>query len=119
MGDPVEKDRTIDVFIVSVLNVGLVPSYVRSVLFKAIVDGKIMSFQTLDFNNRIMSMLNPKPSTAVEPGRKLTYYYPLDVLREMKKPAKEVFLVEVIVSDEIGNEYRAPISGYLQSTIFG
>ena len=119
MGHPVKLDKTINILTVSVLNIGLVPSYIRSVIFKIIKDREVMTFQTLDFKDEIMGMLNPKSGMVVEPGRKLTYYYPLEVLRAMKNEGREVFPVEVIVSDEIGNEYRAPISEDFQRMIVG
>ncbi len=117
MGHPAQLDKTINVLIVSVLNVGLVPSYIRLVIFKIIVDGQVMSFQTFDFKNEIMEALNPKSGAVVEPGRKLAYYYPLEVLRTMKEEGKDVLPVEVIVSDEIGNEYRAAVPENIRRAI--
>jgi hypothetical protein len=114
---PVELDKAVGIIIVSVLNVGTVPSYVNSPVFNIIVDGELMSFQTLDFKDAIMGSLNPKPGTALEPGRKHTYRFPLYVLREMKRAGNEVIPIEVLVSDDIGNEYRAAIPENLRSMI--
>jgi hypothetical protein len=96
-------------FYISVLNVGVVPSYVNSISFKAIVDGNVKSLQILNIDNPIMRQINPEFGTILEPGRKQVYSFPLGVLREMKAQGDEVFPFEVVVCDEIGNVYRAAI----------
>lgn len=109
MGHPLDVNETINVFTVEILNIGLVPSYIRSVAFKIIVDGQIMMFYP-PFNNPITNIINPQYGTAIEPGRKQTYFYTFEMLREMKGAGKEVFPQEILVFDEIGNEYRAAIT---------
>lgn len=109
MGHPLEVNETINVFTVDILNVGLVPSYIRSVVFKIILDGQIMIFYP-PFNNPIANKINPPFGIALEPGRKQTYIYTFDMLRAMKGKGNEVFPLEILVFDEIGNEYRAAIA---------
>ena len=108
MAHPIELDKTVQVVIVSVLNVGTVPSYITSVDFRIIVDEELKSFCALD-KDLIMSSFNPKAGTALAPGRKHAHHFPLYVLREMKKAGNQVLPIEVLVCDEIGNEYRAAI----------
>jgi hypothetical protein len=102
-------DNTTPIFFVSVLNVGVSASYVSSVAFKAIVDGQEKNLFFLNFDNDLLKQINPESGAIVEPGRKLDYKFPFDILRQMKTQGKEVFPFEVVVYDEIGNIYTAKI----------
>ena len=64
-----------------------------------------------------MKRINPEPGAALEPGRKHIYNFPFDVLAQIKTRGDEVFPVEVVVTDEIGNIYSAPIPESLREKI--
>jgi len=111
-GLDVDFDHSVELFQVSVFNVGTVPSYIgssSSISFRVIVDGKLEPVVFLDLGNEIMKRINPKPGATLEPGRKHTYSFPFEVLAQIKTKGDEVFPVEVVVTDEIGNTYSAPI----------
>lgn len=105
----VDMNNSVSLFQVSVLNVGTVPSYVNTIIFKAIVDGEIKHLQILNLGDEFLKQINPKPGTALEPGRKQVYQFPFEILRQMKARGDEVFPVEIMVYDEIGNIYNAII----------
>jgi len=105
-----EFDKPIPTLFVSVMNVGASPSYVSSVSFKVIVDGEVMNMSILNLDNQLLKQINPEPGAIVEPGRKLEYKFPFDMLREViMRQGKEIFPFEVIVQDEIENVYSTPI----------
>jgi len=119
-GLDVDLDQSIGLFQVSVLNVGTVPSYIgsiSSVSLRVIVDGKLEPVTFLDFGNEILKRINPEPGAAIEPGHKQTWSFPFEVLHQIKGRGSEVFPVEVVVTDEIGNSYSAPISDDLREKI--
>lgn len=107
--DRAKFDKAMPIFFVSVLNVGAAASYISSVAFKAIVDGQEKSLFFLNIDNELLKQINPASGAIVEPGRKLDYKFPFDMLREMKTQGKEVFPFEVLVYDEIGNVYTTKI----------
>jgi len=100
-------------FMVSVLNVGLVPSYISAIRFRVLVDGEVEVFTPFRIGNSPISELirrmNPEPGAAVEPGRKQSYHFRYSDLSELpplkKKRVHTVFPIEVQVDDEIGNVY--------------
>jgi len=113
-GVDLDVEHSIDLLQVSVLNVGTVPSYIgsiSSISFKVIVDGKLeepLTFIDLGANS-LLKRINPEPGVCIEPGRKATYNFPFDMLRLLGTQGKDVFPVEVLVTDEIGNVYGVPI----------
>lgn len=113
----IDFDNEMEFLEVSVLNVGTAPSYVNSVSFKAIVDGELGYIHFLNLGNELMKQINPEPGTVLEPGRKQAYRFPFDLLREMRKKGREVFPVEILVSDEIGNVYSAAIPEEMRDKI--
>lgn len=116
MGHPLEPSRPLTVLLLSILNIGTVSSYINSIQFRILVDDQIMVFQTFDFKDDIM-MLNPQPGIELKPGQKLVYRYPQYVLSQMYENEKTVFPFEILVTDEIENEYRAPITDDLRKWI--
>lgn len=99
---------------VSVLNVGTAPSYIgsiSSISFRLVVDGKSESVVLLDLGDEVMKRINPEPGAVLEPGRRLTYHFPFELLGEIRARGNEVFPVEVVITDEIGNVYSASIPG--------
>lgn len=109
-GFNVDFERGWEVFVVSVLNVGTVPSYVSSICFRAIVDGESRFLHMLpNPDDEIMKRMNPRPGTAIEPGCKQDYRFRFTDLVQMKRLGSKVFPVEVLVYDEIGNAYSETI----------
>lgn len=105
---------------VSVLNVGTVPSYIGSITsisFRIIVDGELKPVVFLNLGNDTLKLINPEPGAPLEPGRKHTYNFPFEILAQLRTKGKDVFPVEVVVTDEIGNTYSAPISEKLREKI--
>ena len=83
-GFDIRLAQAAEIFQVSVLNVGTVPSYVSSIDFRAIVDGesKIL-FMLPNPDDEVMKRLNPKPGTAIEPGRRQVYSFRFADLQQM------------------------------------
>jgi len=102
-GDPT------DMLMVSVMNVGTETSYVSSVSFRTIVDGQDESVYIYDLNDGFLKQINPPSGAAVEPGRRLDYKFPYEVLNGIRRRGKEVFPYEVWAYDEIGNLYTGKI----------
>jgi hypothetical protein len=116
-GQSFDTGNSIELFQVSVLNVGTVPSYVGSIVFVAIIDGDRKNLTALNIDNPMMELINPKRGTPLEPERQATYHFPFAALHQFKEQGREVFPVEVIVYDEIGNAYNAPIPDSLRDKI--
>jgi len=108
--------RSTRLFQVAIKNMGVATSYINSIQFSAIVDGQQKSLFIVP-GNPLMELMNPKPGTPLEPGRKHTYHYPLDILQKIEQQGKDVFPYEVVVFDEIGNQYSAPLSEELREFI--
>ncbi len=102
-------NHSISLFQVTIKNMGIATSYIGSIKFKVVVDGQLQ-YMLIFPGNPIMERMNPKPGTPLEPGRSQTYHYPREVLQQFKQKGKSVFPSEVIVTDEIGNQYSATIS---------
>lgn len=94
---------------ISILNIGEATSYIDSVVFKLNIDGKIFNLNVIDELNEFTRVHNPKLPVPIEAGRKQVFTYPIDIMKEMKTKGKKVFPIEVVVTDEIGNEYRCDI----------
>jgi hypothetical protein len=101
--------KATSIFFVSVLNIGSAPSYISSVAFKAILDGQEKILSILNFNDEFLKKINPESGAIVEPGRKLDYRFPFELLKQMKTLGREIFPFEVLVYDEIGNIYTVKI----------
>lgn len=115
-----DLENTIPFMLVSVLNVGLSTSYISRILIRAIVDGELKYFFLFDFEGEMTKLLNnPQPGASVEPGRKLEYRFPFEVLQQISADGNEVFPVEVLVYDEIENVYSSTLSDNLRSMILG
>jgi hypothetical protein len=119
---PSDSVKSMDLFQVSVLNIGTAPSYIASIAFKLIVDGKFDWFFWENYFQaapEIKSLNNPDFGTALEPGRKHLFSFPFDLLSGLKQRGREVFPDEVLVYDEIGNIYSAAISENLRNKLIG
>ncbi len=95
---------------VYVLNVGTAASYIHSVEFESIVDGRTQVNSFVDFGRGRASHMSDKFGVALQPGQKHTYYYHYLDLSELATLGRKVIPTAVIVYDEIGNKYREPIS---------
>jgi len=104
---------------VNILNVGTVPSYLdgNSVQFQFLFDGKLDTFGFFYFTDERLRNINPQSSTILEPGRKLSYYFPFSYFRELKDKGPNIIPVEIQVHDEIGNTYRQKISANIKEHI--
>jgi hypothetical protein len=116
IGNYDSPENTVEALAVSVLNEGVANSYVSSVTFNGIVDGESRVLHFLPHNHPLIAH-NPKSGALIEPGRKLDYFYPRQLLRDAKNRGKDIFLVEVIVRDELGNEYTVPIHDNVRNWI--
>jgi len=104
-------------FTVSVLNVGLVPSYISAIRFRILVDNEVEVFTPFRIGDSPISgfirRMNPEPGAALEPGRKQSYHFLYSDLSELqplqKKQVHTVIPIEVQVDDEIGNVYSEVI----------
>ncbi len=115
-------------FMVSVLNVGLVPSYISIVRFRVLVNNEVQVFTPFHMAgsspiSQLITRMNPQPRSALEPGRQHSYYFRFSDLSELP-PLKEkkihtVYPIGVQVEDEIGNIYTEDLpdnfrDGFLQ-----
>ncbi len=94
---------------VYVLNVGTAASYIHSVEFESIVDGRTQVNSFVDFGKGRASHMSDKFGVALQPGQKHTYYYHYLDLSELATLGRKVIPAAVIVYGEIGNKYREPI----------
>jgi hypothetical protein len=116
--DPSHPASTLTLLTLSILNIGTVSSYINSIKFRLLVDDQVKTFQPFDFKDEIMRS-NPPPGTELKPGKKLIYYYPKYVLNQMHENEKPIFPFEILVTDEIENEYRVSITDDLRKWILG
>jgi hypothetical protein len=113
-----DLDEKIEILTVAILNVGTVPSYVQTINFRVIVDGELKSmFLFRTKKDEIMDQLNPVPGTPIEPGRRQDYVFRFDELGQMGIYGTKVFPTEVVVFDEIENQYSATIPENVRNKI--
>jgi len=101
-------------FMVSVLNMGLVPSYVSAVRFRVLVNDEVQVFTPYHIAgnspiSELITQMNPQPGSALEPGRQQSFHFRFSDLSELPR-LKEmeiytVYPIGVQVDDEIGNSY--------------
>jgi TIR domain len=102
---------------VYVLNVGTAASYIHSVEFESIADGRTQVNSFVDFGRGRASDMSDKFGEALQPGQKHTYYYHYLDLSELGSLGRNVIPTAVIVYDEIRNEYREPIPEHVAKEI--
>lgn len=107
---PIKPENTN--FTISVLNTGEATSYIDYIAFKLNIDGSIQMFQVIDKLDAFNNPYNPKVNSPVEPGRKLSFTYPINTLMMIKNAGNKVFPIEIIVKDELGNEYRCDFGDF-------
>ncbi len=107
----------IETLVVSILNIGMVSSYIKNIRFEVIVDGRRDDFQLFNPHDPIMKM-NPPLGTPIEPGRALSWNFPRAAVNALKQQGKNVFAVGIMVEDEIGHTYTTPIPEEFQKTWF-
>ena len=105
-----------EIITIAILNEGTANSYISSVSFKGIVEGEFRMLHFLPHNHPLIA-LNPQSGSLIEPGRKLEYRYPRQLLRDANDRGKDIFLVEVVVEDELGNQYSAPFQDNIRKWI--
>ena len=93
---------------IDVLNIGVATSYLNSIDFTCIADGKLLTHYTITGNSEIDER-NVKPGTPIEPGRRQQYCVPLWRFYLEGEGFEQVVPVEILVHDEIGNVHRAQI----------
>lgn len=114
-----QNQRHIDVYILSIMNIGIAPSYISGIYFEILDNGER---KNVFINIYEMKLPNNKIGSVLEPGRKHTFYYPHSItndMRNMENISKNLFLTDIVVVDEIGNEYRTEIPDYIRERIIG
>ncbi len=98
---------------VSVLNVGLVPSYVSAVRFRVLVNNEVQILTPYHMEDSAVGewirRMNSPLGSALEPGRKHSYYFCYTDFSKLSplegKPIHTLYPIGVQVDDEIGNSY--------------
>jgi hypothetical protein len=102
-------------FSVSVLNVGLVPSYVSVVRFRVLINNERIEIFTpfhgasSAYISQFITRMNPQPGQLLEPGKQQSHYFlysdlgNLQTIQHMN--IHTVYPIGVQVEDEIGNIY--------------
>ena len=107
-------------FQISILNIGMAPSYVDSIKINVIENNTRKELQIVQLpGDNLMDSINPKIGKAVEPGRKSVYSYELDFISKIFSRDNKVFPFEIIVYDEIENAYRCEISDEMRDVLLG
>lgn len=104
---------------VRVMNIGTEPSYVNAIKFRVITENGSQYFGLLNLKrDEVMEHLNPERGSALNPGRGVDYHFRFtDFLPLVAQTGIDLFPTEVIVTDEIGNMYSAPIPPDLRENI--
>lgn len=124
------ESETVAVLTVDVSNVGSATSYVASISFRLSIGGRLELVSV--FSNpydALLNAVNDKFKTPLEPGRTHSIHYRLEStcsglktyvtnwLRISDVDWSSVVLADVIVFDEIGNNYSAAVSEASQKTV--
>jgi hypothetical protein len=107
--------RLKDTLSAMVMNIGTVASYVNSIEFRAIVEGKETTIHLPDWWDEELEQINPKQGLS-EPGRAQTYHFRFSDLKQFMRNEND-FVFEVLVGDEIENVYRSPMPDHLRQMI--
>lgn len=114
---------------VSLLNIGTVPTHIDKIIFRIIVAGKV---HDIPINNLNIDEVNTKFSTLIEVGQKQICNFRLrqvgqkedinlffQYLQNDKISEKDILFAELIVCDQIDNQYSVIISDELRNKIWG
>lgn len=105
--------NAIEVYILTIMNIGTMPSYISSIYFKIIVNDKLETRCII--SDQMMDLYNPKTGTILEPGRNHTFYYTIPVIKKLNNDLnKNYFPKEFVVVDEINNEYSVAIPDFIR-----
>ena len=103
-------NRLEDTLAVKVMNVGTVASYVNSIEFRAIVDGKETSIHLPDWWDEELAKLNPKPGP-IEPGRACVYHFRFSDLKKFMIKESDFYLRHwCAMKLKMCIEHRCPIT---------
>lgn len=109
-----------DVLRVSVLNLGLVPSYINSIQFVMIVDGELQTISCRfdDVAGSNAGYISSRFGDILQPGRKQVFFFSFsNITKAMRKLGHNAFPVEVQVHDEIGNVYSENFSEEMRNDL--
>jgi hypothetical protein len=123
LGDPSEFDKFVptDRFLgISVLNTGEGTSYVSSIKFKYLSNGKIMyAMPSLIHPYRHDPMANPKFGEPIPPGKRQDYRYLFKMFHNLKAEANgDFFLSDIMVWDEIDNVYSVSVTDNTREELY-
>jgi len=101
-----------------IMNTGECTSYLSSIKFKILINGKLEYLIPIPMPKGSDPLFNPPIGDPINPGKCLQFRYKFDFFRKNHKKESELFLSEVIVSDQIDNNYSLEISEEIRNKIF-
>jgi len=108
-----EKDRILSL---SVMNIGKNTSYLSSFKFKVLIDNKIIYLQPSPLPKGCDPLHNPSFGEPIAPGKSEEFRVTFNMfINEFEN--EDYFLSEVIVFDQIDNEYSLEVSEEIRSQI--
>lgn len=109
--------RKEEILVLSVMNIGEATSYLASIKFKILKNNEVSYFAKTPIPKEFDPLRNPTTDEAIEPGKCLEFRFPISMFRE-EFALNEYFLSEVIVIDQIDNQYSFEFSNKLREMIF-
>ena len=112
------KDR---ILVVSVMNTGEATSYIDNIKFKVLFDGNVRYLLPAPLPPAYDPLANPRLGEPLTPGRSYTFRYSFAMFTDQQTEtgAKELFLAEVMVWDQIDNLYTLDFLEDIRDEILG
>lgn len=107
-----------EILSLSVMNTGENISYLASILFKVLIDGKIKYLMKSPLPKGCDPLANPNLGGPINPGNSQEFRFPMEMFRKEFNLNEKYFLSEVVVRDQIDNSYSLEISEDLRKQIF-
>ena len=106
-----------EILCLSVMNIGESTSYLASIKFKVLIDGKIEYIMSSPLPKGCDPLVNPSLGDPINPGKCQDFRFSMEMFRKEFELKQEYFLSEVMVWDQIDNIYSLEISEELRETI--
>jgi hypothetical protein len=110
--EPKEK-----ILCLSVMNIGESTSYLASIKFKVLINGEIRYLMRSPLPKGCDPLANPPPDEPIHPGKCLEFRFYFEMFRKEFELKQEYYLSEVMVWDQIDNQYSLEISDRLREQI--
>ncbi len=108
------KDK---ILCLSVMNIGECTSYLSSIKFKVLINGKIKYLMKSPIPKDCDPLCNPTIGDSIDAGRCQDFRFPFEMFRNEINKEDDYFISEILVWDQIDNSYSTEISEEIRNEL--